>query len=54
MEKNIISINEKNINLDNLSDEKILSLYEQLKKREIAIYKKIKNFEGSYLTEQNV
>lgn len=54
MKENIISINEKDINLDNLSDEKILNLYEKLKQREIAIYEKMKKIEGSYLSEQNV
>lgn len=43
-----ITIMGKEINYGNLSDEKLLLLYEQLKEREIKLYQKIVDYQKKY------
>ncbi len=44
----VITVMGKEINYGKLSDEKLLMLYEQLKEREVKLYKKITDYQNKY------
>jgi len=46
--ENIITIDGKNINPDELSSEELLNFYEQLKQREVKLYEKIVEYQNKY------
>ena len=48
MEEKTITIQGKTIDYKNLSDEKIIKLYRELKQREAALYDKIINYDNQY------
>lgn len=48
MEENVIVIGGKKINYANLSDDNLISLYKQLKEREIKLFNKIVAYQEKY------